>query len=126
MSNTSVQSIALPIRQGETAPADLISISDAKNALAALVERVLQQHERVVITRHGRPAVVLQSIEDYTRMAEAITDPIRELEQRFEGLVAAIRSPATRAAGDALFRAPPAALGAAAHVGALKERAQRG
>lgn len=102
------------IGQGKSTSADLIPISEAKNNLSQLVERV-RRHERVVITRNDRPAAVLMSIEDYNAMAASIPDPLDELESRFAGLLSAIASAGTVAAGTALFTASSTDLGTAAH-----------
>lgn len=102
------------IGQGKSTSADLIPISEAKNNLSQLVERV-RRHERVVITRNDRPAAVLMSIEDYNAMAASIPDPLGELESRFAGLLSAIASADTVAAGTALFSASSTDLGNAAH-----------
>ena len=123
MSNLAAQFTQLPLGQGQTATADLVSVTEAKNQLAKLIERV-RAHERVVITRNDRPIAVLLSIEDYTAMAESIPDPLRELQKRFQGLRNAIGGPGLAAASAALHVATPDQLGAAAQ--AAVERAQRG
>jgi prevent-host-death family protein len=118
MRNTDMIPVQLPVGKGETAKADQVPISEAKNRLAQLVDRV-RDHERVVITRNDRPAAVLLSFEDYTEMAKAIPDPLAALEKRFEGLLSEIgRSAATGSA--ALSRATPEELGNAAHAAARK------
>lgn len=114
----------ISIGQGKSALAGLVPISEAKNNLSQLVERV-RSRERVVITRNDRPAAVLLSIEDYNEMAAAIPDPVRELENRFAGLLSAIASAETVAAGTALFKASSADLGNAAH-NALKGKNKHG
>lgn len=45
-------------------------VSDAKDQLSALVESVEELHETVVITRHGRPAAVLVSPEEFESLTE--------------------------------------------------------
>lgn len=114
----------ISIGQGRSASAGLVPISEAKNNLSQLVERV-RGRERVVITRNDRPAAVLLSIEDYNEMAASIPDPLVELENRFAGLLSAIASTETNAAGAALFKASSMALGDAAH-NAVKGRRKRG
>jgi prevent-host-death family protein len=120
MNASSAATTPLPIGQGLIKPAQLISISDAKNALAQLVEAVLDDG-RVVITRNGRQVAVLLSIADYTAMAAAIPDPLKELEQQFEGLLTAIGSDATAAASRRLHDATPAELGALAHASVMSK-----
>ena len=125
MSNATVpRTQQISIGQGKSASAELVPISDAKNNLSQLVERV-RARERVVITRNDRPAAVLLSIEDYNEMAAAIPDPICELENRFAGLLSAIASAETNAAGIALFKASSTQLGNAAHH-ALKAKSKHG
>jgi antitoxin Phd len=117
MNRRSTPLTQLPVRQGETTAANAVSVTEAKNNLAQLIDRV-RAHERVVITRNDRPTAVLLSVEDYTAMVEAIPDPLRELEKRFEALISAVSSPATVAASAAMTKATPAELGAAAHAAA--------
>lgn len=41
-----------------------VSVSEAKDRFSQLVETVDTTHEAVTITRHGRPAVVMLSVDD--------------------------------------------------------------
>jgi prevent-host-death family protein len=41
-----------------------VPLSEAKVRLSELARRVRQQHERIVLTRHGEPEVVLLSVDD--------------------------------------------------------------
>jgi prevent-host-death family protein len=41
-----------------------LPLADVKNRLSEVVERLEREHGRVVITKHGRPAAVVLSIED--------------------------------------------------------------
>ncbi|MFT4215864.1 MAG: type II toxin-antitoxin system Phd/YefM family antitoxin [Micropruina sp.] len=45
-------------------------VSEAKDQLSALVEAVEGIHETVVITRHGRPAAVLVSADEFESLSE--------------------------------------------------------
>jgi prevent-host-death family protein len=45
---------------------------DAKNHLSEVVDRLQREHGRVVITRHGRPAAVMLSIEDLESLEETL------------------------------------------------------
>ena len=47
-----------------------ISYSAARAQLAGTMNRVCEDHEPVVITRRGEPAVVMLSLEDYKAMEE--------------------------------------------------------
>jgi prevent-host-death family protein len=50
----------------------IIPLTDAKARLNELVEQTALTHERVTITRHGRPAVVLIAVEDLEAMEETL------------------------------------------------------
>jgi antitoxin YefM len=41
-----------------------MSLAEVKNHLSEVVDRLEREHGRVVITKHGRPAAVMLSIED--------------------------------------------------------------
>jgi prevent-host-death family protein len=49
-----------------------ISLTEAKAKLNELVDDATTTHERVVITKHGRPAAVLISLDDLESMEETI------------------------------------------------------
>jgi prevent-host-death family protein len=49
-----------------------IPLTDAKARLNELVEETALTHERVTITRHGRPAAVLISVDDLEAMEETL------------------------------------------------------
>ncbi len=54
-------------------------LSDVRSNLSSVVERVEATHERVTITRNGRPAAVLISPEDLDALEETLdvlSDPI--------------------------------------------------
>ena len=53
-------------------PADQMSLADVKNRLSEVVERLEREHGRVVITKHGRPAAVVLSIEDLDSLEETL------------------------------------------------------
>lgn len=48
------------------------SLRDVRDHLSAVIDRVERQHERVVITRNGKPAAVILSPEDLAQMQETI------------------------------------------------------
>jgi antitoxin YefM len=64
------------------------SLADAKNRLSEIIQSAQQTHERFVITKNGRPAVVLISVDDLESLEETLdilSDPqlmteIREAE----------------------------------------------
>ncbi len=49
-----------------------LPLTEAKAKLNELVEEMVATHERVTITRHGRPAVVLPSVEDLEALEETL------------------------------------------------------
>lgn len=56
-----------------------VALAEAKAHLSELVARVGGQHERVVVTVHGRPSAVLLAVEDLEALEETIavlSDPV--------------------------------------------------
>jgi len=61
-------------------------LADVKNRLSEVVDRLEREHGRVVITKHGRAAAVVLSVEDLESLEEtldvmgsrAVLDDIRE------------------------------------------------
>lgn len=49
-----------------------LPLADVKARLSELVERVASEHDRVLITRRGRPAAVLMSPEDLEALEETL------------------------------------------------------
>ena len=49
-----------------------MSLADVKNRLSEVVERLEREHGRVVITKHGRPAAVVLSIDDLEGLEETL------------------------------------------------------
>lgn len=49
-----------------------IPLADVKNRLSEVVDRLERTHGRVVITKHGRPAAVLMSLEDLESLEETL------------------------------------------------------
>ncbi|HEY4096866.1 MAG TPA: type II toxin-antitoxin system Phd/YefM family antitoxin [Baekduia sp.] len=65
---------------------ETLPLSSVKAHLSELVDRVEGQHDRVVVTRNGRPAAVLISHEDLEGLEEtlaALSDPdlMRQIHQ---------------------------------------------
>lgn len=50
-----------------------VSLAEVKNRLSEFVERVEREHDRVVITKHGRPAAVVVSIDDLESLEETLS-----------------------------------------------------
>jgi antitoxin YefM len=51
---------------------ETLPLSEARSTLSSIVERVEGTHERVTITRNGRPAAVLISPEDLEALEETL------------------------------------------------------
>ena len=49
-----------------------MSLKDVKNHLSEVVDRVEREHERVVITKHGRPAAVVVSVDDLESLEQTL------------------------------------------------------
>jgi prevent-host-death family protein len=59
--------------------AEQMALADMKNRLSEVVERIEREHGRVVITKHGRPAAVVLSIDDLESLEETLavmSDPV--------------------------------------------------
>ena len=50
----------------------LMTLRDVKNHLSEVVDQVEREHDRVVITKHGRPAAVVLSIADLESLEETL------------------------------------------------------
>lgn len=55
-----------------SAAAEHLPLADVKNRLSEVVERLQREHGRVVITKHGRPAAVVLSVEDLEGLEETL------------------------------------------------------
>jgi prevent-host-death family protein len=97
------------------------SASTAKNTFGTLLDTALADGI-VAITKHERVKAVVLSVEEYERMLSRQSDPLRQLHGEFDALVAKMQTSTARAAGAKLFKATPAALGAAA----VKQAKKRG
>jgi antitoxin YefM len=51
---------------------DQVPLGEVKTRLSELVDRIEREHGRVVITKHGRPAAVLLSIDDLESLEETL------------------------------------------------------
>ena len=49
-----------------------VPLAEVKNRLSEVVERLEREHGRVVITKHGRPAVVMMTTEDLESLEETL------------------------------------------------------
>jgi len=51
---------------------ETVPFSDAKTHLSELADRVENTHERILVTRNGRPSFVLMSPDDLESLEEAL------------------------------------------------------
>lgn len=49
-----------------------MALKDVKNRLSEVVDQVEREHGRVVITKHGRPAAVVVSVDDLASLEETL------------------------------------------------------
>ncbi len=49
-----------------------VPLAEVKSHLSEVVERLEQEHGRVVITKHGRPAVVMMALDDLESLEETL------------------------------------------------------
>ncbi len=49
-----------------------MALRDVKNRLSEVVDQVQREHDRVVITRHGKPAAVVISHDDLASLEETL------------------------------------------------------
>jgi prevent-host-death family protein len=52
--------------------AEHLPLADVKNRLSEVVDRLEREHGRVIITKHGRPAAVVLSIEDLEGLEQTL------------------------------------------------------
>ncbi len=52
--------------------AEVLPFSEAKARLSELADRIEKQHERIVVTRHGRPSFVLMSPDELESLEETL------------------------------------------------------
>ena len=65
---------------------ETLPLAEIKARLSEIVDRVESRHERIVLTRHGRPAAVLISPDDLEALEETLAllsdgEALREIEQ---------------------------------------------
>lgn len=55
-----------------TGAEEQVSLAEAKAHLSEVVEGIETEHRRVVITKHGRPSVVVLAVEDLETLEETL------------------------------------------------------
>jgi antitoxin YefM len=56
----------------DMSPSEHLSLADVKNRLSEVIEKLEREHGRVVVTKHGHPAVVMLSVEDLESLEETL------------------------------------------------------
>ena len=51
---------------------DVLPLSEVKAKFSEMVDRVEQQHDRITVTRNGRPAAVLMSADDLAALEDTL------------------------------------------------------
>ena len=105
--------------RGQTIEVESFTATDAKRSFGAGLEKAIAKGI-VAITRRDKARAVLLSMEEYEAMQARLTDPLLDMRAEFDALVQRMQKPRAKAAGRALFKAVPAALGRAAVAGARK------
>ena len=62
----------LAILMAITSAAEHMPLAEVKNRLSEVVDRLEREHGRVVITKHGRPAAVVLSVDDLEGLEETL------------------------------------------------------
>jgi prevent-host-death family protein len=52
--------------------AEQMALKDVRDQLSTVVDKVEREHDRVVITKHGRPAAVVVSVDDLESLEETV------------------------------------------------------
>lgn len=86
-----------------------LPLGDVKNRLSEVVDRLEREHDRVIITKHGRPAAVMLSIDDLESLEETLailSDPdlVREIREAEADVDAGRTTTLTKAEALALIR----------------------
>lgn len=85
-----------------------MALKDVKNQLSAVVDQIEREHDRVVITKHGRPAAIVLSVEDLESLEETVDvlsspDLIKQIHQSLGQLDAESAEVLTKAEALALI-----------------------
>lgn len=56
-----------------TSAAQHMPLAEVKNRLSEVVDRLEREHGRVIITKHGRPAAVVLTVEDLEDLEETLS-----------------------------------------------------
>lgn len=91
--------------------AEHVSLADVKNRLSEVVDRLEREHGRVVITKHGRPAVVMMTLEDLESLEETLSilsspDLMAEIREAEAEVAQAQTTPLTKEEALGIITAP--------------------
>ncbi|MDH5669322.1 MAG: type II toxin-antitoxin system prevent-host-death family antitoxin [Nitrospira sp.] len=109
-------------RRGQITPIATVTATKAKNEFGAVLEQTLHIGA-VAITRHETPKAVLLSMEEFESLVQGHTNPLDELSQTFDQLLARMQTPQARRGVEAAFSASPEKLGRAAVSEAKQQHA---
>jgi len=98
-------------RRGEATAAN-VSSTKAKTSFRELIQRA--KRGPVFVTIHKKREAVVMSVDEYEQLLANQRDPLADMAQHFDALVAKMQTSAHAAAVDALFSATPEELGEAA------------
>ncbi len=89
--------------------AEQMALKDVKNHLSTVVDKVEREHDRVVITKHGRPAAVVLSLDDLESLEETVavlSSPalIQQIQESLDELQAASATVLSKSDALALIR----------------------
>jgi prevent-host-death family protein len=94
------------------ATAASVSSTKAKTSFRELIQKA--RHGPVFVTVHKKREAVVLSMDEYEQLLANQRDPLADMAQHFDALIAKMQTSAHAAAVDALFNATPEALGEAA------------
>jgi prevent-host-death family protein len=97
--------------RGEATAAN-VSSTKAKTSFRELIQRA--KRGPVFVTIHKKREAVVMSVDEYEQLLANQRDPLADMAQHFDALVAKMQTSAHAAAVDALFKATPEELGEAA------------
>lgn len=94
------------------APAASVSSTAAKTSFRELIQQA--KRGPVFVTVHKKREAVVMSVDEYEQLLANQRDPLADMAEHFDALVAKMQTSEHAAAVDALFNATPEALGDAA------------
>ena len=113
-------------RRGDQVEVASVTATEAKNEFGVVL-RAVQKHGAVAITKHDVPEVVVLSMEEFAALTQvhAAERKLDELRGEFDAQLAAMQTPAARAAAKRAFAASPRELGQAALALAQRTKQRR-